>query len=290
VFSNGVTSQAFNVPITDTGTNVQPDLTVLLVLMNPVNGVLEPPNAATLTIHDNSGSYVIPAGSMLVSESGAGAPDGIIESNETVTIMFAFRDAGGTNVANLNATLLATNGVTPVGYATTNYGPLVYLGHSVSRPFTFTARGTNSQQIVATFNLFDGAKNIGTGSFPYTIGLVTNIFSNPAVIIINDNTKASPYPSTINVSGLSGTQLKATVTLMGLTHASPMDIEALVVAPNQTDTLLMANAGGSGGNAALNNATITFSDAATNSLPPYNHITNGVYKPTQYAPITTFSP
>ena len=83
VFSNGVTSQTFNVPVTDT-TVVQPDLTVLLLLINPVNGVLVPPDAATLTIHDSSGSYVIPAGSALVSESGAGVPDGIIESNETV--------------------------------------------------------------------------------------------------------------------------------------------------------------------------------------------------------------
>ncbi len=146
----------------------------------------------------------------------------------------------------------------------------------------FTAQGTNSQQIAATFNLFDGAKNIGTGSFIYTIGLVTNSFSNPALITINDNTKAYPYPSTINVTGLGGTLVKATVTLTGLTHASPMDIEALVVAPNQKDTLLMANAGGSGGYAALNNVTIRFDDAATNSLPPYDRITNVVNRPTQY--------
>ena len=204
--------------------------------------------------------------------------------------MFAFRDAGGTNVASFNATLLATNGVTPASPVNQVYGPLVYLGHSVSRPFTFTARGTNSQQIAATFNLFDGAKNIGTGTFTYTIGRMTNTFSNPSVIIINDLAKAYPYPATINVSGLGGTLVTATVTLTGLTHASPEDIEALVVAPNQKNTLLMANAGGSGGNSALNNATIKFDDAATNSLPPYNQITNGVYKPTRYGTIYNFSP
>ncbi len=84
--------------------------------------------------------------------------------------------------------------------------------------------------------------------------------------------------------------LKATVTLSGLTHASPSDIEVLLVAPNQRDTLLMANAGGSGGNAALNNATIKFDDTSTNALPPFNPITNIVNRPTQYSPITTFPP
>ncbi len=295
-FSSGVTSQTFNVPIYNNVGVAQPDLTVLLQLMNPTGGRLVPPDAAVLTIHDNTGSYVIAAGSALVSESGAGAPDGIIESNETVTMLFAFRDAGGTNVNNLIATLLATNGVTPVGYTTTNYGPLVYLGHSVSRPFTFTARGTNAQLIVATFNLFDGVKSIGTGSFSYIVGLQTNTFSNPAGINIIDAiddthpSKASPYPSPISVSGLGGTVLKTTVTLSGLTHASPADIEVLLVAPNQKDTLLMASAGGSGGNAALNNATIKFDDASTNSLPQFNQITNVVNRPTQFLPITTFPP
>ena len=296
-FTNGVISQTFSVPIIDT-TVVQPDLTVLLLLMNPVNGLLGSPDAATLTIHDNSGSYVIPAGSALAGESFVPA-DGIIESNETVTILFGFRDAGGNDVTDLTATLLATNGITaptsPNGKPTQDYGRLVYLGHSVSRPFTFTAHGTNGQQIAATFNLTNivngSSTNIGIGIFSYTIGLVKSTFSNPAGISIIDNAEASPYPSSINVSGLGGTLVKATVTLKGLTHASPADIEVLVVAPNQKDTLLMANAGGSGGNAALNNATITFDDATNFPyLPPYNQITNVVNRPTQYAPITTFPP
>jgi uncharacterized delta-60 repeat protein len=289
-FTNGANSQTFDVPISDT-TVVQPDLTVLLQLLNPVNGQLAPPDAAVLTIHDGSGSYVIPAGSTLLSEGGAGAPDGIIEPNETVTIQFAFRDAGGTNVGDLKATLLATNGVTPGGTATQDYGPLAYLGHSVSRPFTFTAHGTNNQQIVATFSLYDGAKSIGMGSFSYIVGMVTNTFSNPATINIIDNAKAAQYPSTITVSGLNGTPLKATVTLSGLTHASPSDLEVLLVAPSQKDTLLMANAGGSGGNAALNNAIIMFNDATNYPvLPQLDPILNGIYRPTQYSPITVFPP
>jgi len=189
---------------------VQPDRTVLLQLSAPANGILIAPYAATLTIHDNSGSYVIPAGSTLVSESGAGAPNGIIDSNETVTLLFAFRDAGGNDVSNLVARLIATSGITPVSPVTNTYGQLKFKGHSVSRPFTFTAIGTNGQQIAATFlltNVVNGiGTNIGTAVFGYTLGSWTSTYSNTAPIYIpyigapGGQGPASPYPSIINVS------------------------------------------------------------------------------------------
>jgi hypothetical protein len=293
IFSNGVTSQSFSVPIIDT-TAVQPDETVLLELLDPINAFLVPPSAATLTIHDNTGSFVVPAGSMLLSESGAGAPNGIIDSNETVTLLFALRDAGGTNVTDLLATLLATNGITsptsPNGTPAQDYGPLAYGGHSVSRPFTFTAHGTNGQQIAATFALTSGMSNIGMAVFGYTLGTWTTVVSNTAAIIINDNAIASPYPSTINISGLGGSLVKATITLTNLSHSSPRDIDALLVSPSQLNTLFMAHAGGQN---ALQNVTITFDDAASNFLPHLNPITtvpNAVItnKPTAYLPVPPF--
>jgi uncharacterized delta-60 repeat protein len=294
VFTNGVTNQTFTVQVVDNPA-VQPDKTVLLQLFGPVGGVLVPPSAGTLTIHDNTGSYVVPAGSTLVSESGAGAPNGVIDSNETVSLLIAFRDSGGTNVADLKATLLATNGITaptsPNGTPTQDYGPLAYLGHSVFRQFTFTAHGTNGQQIAATFLLTNNAANIGTAVFGYTLGSWTTTYSNTAPIYIpnsiytSDEGPASPYPSVINVSGQSGTVVKTTITWNNVTHTSPSDIDALLVAPNQLDTLFMAHAGGEN---AMYNVTLKFDDAATNSLPLGGQITNGVYKPTSYLPVPNF--
>ena len=109
IFTNGQTSQTFPVTVI-TNTAVQPDKTVLLQLSSPTNGILIAPYAATLTIHDTSGSYVVPAGSTLIYESGP--TNGIIDPGETVTLLFAFRDAGGNDVTNLYATLLASNGIT----------------------------------------------------------------------------------------------------------------------------------------------------------------------------------
>jgi len=296
VFTNGVTSQTFPVTVIPSAA-VQPDRTVLLQLSAPANGILIAPYAATLTIHDNSGSYVIPAGSTLVSESGAGAPNGIIDSNETVTLLFAFRDAGGNDVSNLVARLIATSGITPVSPVTNTYGQLKFKGHSVSRPFTFTAIGTNGQQIAATFlltNVVNGiGTNIGTAVFGYTLGSWTSTYSNTAPIYIpyigapGGQGPASPYPSIINVTGLSGTVIKTTLTWTNVSHTSPADIDAMLVAPNQLDTLFMSHAGGQNG---IVHATLSFDDAATNSLTQFGQITNGVYKPTSYPPVTPFFP
>jgi uncharacterized delta-60 repeat protein len=285
VFTNGVTNQTFSVQVIDTSV-VQPNKTVLLQLFNASNSVITSPNAATLTIIDNTGSFVVPAGSAIVSESGAGVPNGVIDSNETVTVLFGFRDAGGLNVANLMATLIATNGVTPTpNPATQSYGPLISSSHSASQPFTFVAHGTNGQEIVATFQLQDGSTNIGIGVFGYQLGSTTTRFTNAATITINDDAVASPYPSAISVTNLVGAVLKATITLTNVIHASPGDIDALLVSPAQQTTLFMAHAGGQN---AISNVTVTFDDGASAPLPQSGQIISGTNKPSAYLPVPVF--
>ena len=288
VFTNGETSKTFSVIVIN-NTVVQPDKTVLLQLSNPTGGILMAPYIATLTIHDTSGSFVVPAGSTLIYESGP--TNGIIDPGETVTLLFAFRAAGGTNVTDLKATLLPINGIASPSAGAPyygDYGPLIVGGPSVSRPFTFTVSPgyTNGQQIVATFKLQDGTKNIGTNGFTYTLGTWTATFSNTAAIIINDMTIATPYPSIINVSNVGGVVIKATVTLTNLSHGSVYDIDALLVAPNVQDTLLMSHVGTLGVSAS--HITLTFDDAAANSLTNTGAITSGTNKPTHYLPLPLF--
>jgi hypothetical protein len=214
-------------------------------------------------------------------------------------LWFAFRDAGGTNVGDLKATLLAANGVTSPsstnGTATEDYGHLVVNGPSIAREFTLTPIGTNSQNILATFKLQDGVNNIGTNSFTLTIGSWTTTFLNTNPIIIGPAAPtggpalAQPYPSIINVSNVGGVLIGTTTTLTNFTHTSPQAVGALVVSPAQQDTLIMANVGSV--NIQASHVTLTFSDAATNSLPSNTQsapITNGVYLPTQYGTIPNF--
>ena len=285
VFTNGVLSQTFTVTIIDNA-QVQPNLFALMELLNPTNAYVVKPGAATLAILENGGSYIAPAGSLLLTNSSAAdMAANVIGSNDTVQVLFAFRSAAGFNVTNLTATLLVTNGVVAPSPASQLYTGLQVYGHSVSRPFSFTAHGTNSLTISPMFQLTADGRSAGFATFVYTLGTWNTTFANTNTIVINDYAAASPYPSLIEARGLGTTLIKATVTLTNLSHQNISDLDALVVSPGTSNTLVMAHAGG-GFNA--NHLTLTFDDAATNSLPQNGTIVSGTNKPTQYYPVSNF--
>jgi subtilisin-like proprotein convertase family protein len=128
--------------------------------------------------------------------------------------------------------------------------------------------------------------NSGTGYIGGSPGTATGtivseetlpIFSNPNPITIPSSGTSTPYPSTINVSGLSGNINSLKVTLTNLSHTFPDDIDVLLVGPTGTKALLMSDVGGSSG---VNNVTLTFDPTATSSLPDSGLITSGSYKAT----------
>jgi hypothetical protein len=109
-------------------------------------------------------------------------------------------------------------------------------------------------------------------------------FSDTDFITINDSasppTIATPYPSPINVIGLTDlVVMKVTVTLQGFTHGFPADVGALLVGPQGQYSLLFAAVGGTA-RYSVTNLTLTIDDEATNSLPVYAALTSGTYKPT----------
>nr|NCR87403.1 hypothetical protein [Microcystis aeruginosa K13-05] len=130
----------------------------------------------------------------------------------------------------------------------------------------------------------------GTG---YTVGTTTAVtgtiiseetppsftITNPNTITIPDSGASTPYPSTINVSGLSGTINSLKVTLTNINHTYPDDIDILLVGPTGAKSLLMSDVGGG---SDLNNLTLTFDPTAANFLPDNNQITSGSYKPTDF--------
>ncbi|HJQ68446.1 MAG TPA: C25 family cysteine peptidase [Blastocatellia bacterium] len=108
----------------------------------------------------------------------------------------------------------------------------------------------------------------------------TGTFTNSAQITFTDDnpfpSPATPYPSTINVTGQGGIT-KVTVTLSGINHDFPDDIEILLVGPGGQKVTLM---GDNGGGNDLVNVNLTFDDAAANSLPDSTQIVSGTFKPT----------
>src|SRR5438552_4232213 len=184
----------------------------------------------------------------LLSES-CGVGNGAIDANETVTVSFALRNTGTQNTTNLVGTLLATNGLVLCSGPQT-YGMLVAGGSPVAMPFSFTATGTCGGAITAQLQLQDGSTNLGTIFVPFNLGgmaLTNRTFSNSAAISIpssGSSGKAGPYPSVISVSGVSGQVAKVTVTLLGLRHTYPDDIDVLLVGPTGQSLILMSDSGG----------------------------------------------
>jgi subtilisin-like proprotein convertase family protein len=105
-------------------------------------------------------------------------------------------------------------------------------------------------------------------------------FENNSGITINSSGPALPYPSTINVSGVSGRVTNVVVTLR-MTHTNPDDVEILLVNPTGLrKVLLMSKAGGT---ANIQSVTLTFNECAPRLLPNDSQIVSGVYKTTTYA-------
>ncbi|HWS57978.1 MAG TPA: Ig-like domain-containing protein, partial [Actinotalea sp.] len=104
-------------------------------------------------------------------------------------------------------------------------------------------------------------------------------FSNVAAITVPAAGSAIPYPSSLTVSGLTGTVTAVTVTLHNLTHGSLEDVDAMVVAPTGANLVVLSDAGVPGPGAFATNATFTFSDSATSSIHPGNN-PSGSYRPT----------
>ena len=281
VFANGQTSTNIQLGIINDSLLEGPE-TVNIYLANPSNGAqLGTPANTVLTIVDDDVANFVPAGSALVLEN-SNPTNGMIDPGETVTVQLAVRNVGSVNVTNLTATLQSGGGITRIT-TSGNYGTVKAGGNSVSRSFQFIANGANGGSITATLQLSaPGFPNLGSVAFPYVLGVSSTKFTNSTAITINDNAPASPYPSAINVLGMPNSVTGVTVTLSNLTHSFANDIQALLVGPGGQSCVLMANCG-----PVANGVTLTFDDAATNSLQTNQVLVSGSFKPSKNG-FTTF--
>lgn len=108
--------------------------------------------------------------------------------------------------------------------------------------------------------------------------------TNAALLTINDSlnppTTATPYPSSITVTGLTGLAVgKLTVTLRGFCHAYPSDVTALLIGPQGQSSIVMSEVGGQS-QFSVTNLTLTLDDDATDALPFSTALVSGTFKPT----------
>lgn len=111
-------------------------------------------------------------------------------------------------------------------------------------------------------------------------------FSNDNLIVFPDFDAASPYPSEITVSGMSGFITDVDVVLKGITHGNPDDIDLLLVGPGDKGFIkILSDAGGTNDLGGFG-PTITIDDSAAGLAPDNGGFVDGAsYQPTDYQPM-----
>jgi hypothetical protein len=109
-------------------------------------------------------------------------------------------------------------------------------------------------------------------------------FANTTPITIPDGVigPASPYPSSINVSGLTGTFTDISATITGLSHAAPADLDVLLVEPHGSGVILMSDAPQDDPFCVtpVTGVDLTFDSFAAERIPPDRVLSSGTQKPT----------
>ena len=214
-----------------------------------------------------------------------------IDPNETVTVNFALRNTGSGDTTNLVATLLLTNGVVSAS-SPQNYGVVPAGGVSVTNSFSLVATGGCGGSFTAVLQLQDGASNLGTVARTFNLGAMlggpTHRTNATTIEIPGSSTKGpgAPFPSLVNVSGVTGTVSKVTVSLMGFGHSWPADVDVLLVGPTGQTLLLMSD---TGGGESVSGITFTFDDNAAGPLSGTEAMSSGDYRPSNYGSVDTFS-
>ncbi|MGB7926264.1 MAG: proprotein convertase P-domain-containing protein [Pyrinomonadaceae bacterium] len=158
-----------------------------------------------------------------------------------------------------------------------------------SCPWTATVNAPSLLEIVSRSqeeNLMaqtsDPASRLGLTKAPET---PQTVFLNSTPIIINDRTDdnappgtGSLYPSTINVSGMTGTITQVSVALNNLSHTYPDDVDVVLVGPGGQRAILMSDVGGGADVSGIN---LTF-DQNGAALPDATLIPSGTFRPTNF--------
>lgn len=118
---------------------------------------------------------------------------------------------------------------------------------------------------------------------PRTNAATTSTFSNSGAIEISDVNAgtepepAVPYSSDIDVIGLSGVVTQISVTLNGLSHSSPDDLDMLLIGPSGQTFHFWSDVGGAN---AVENVSVTIADSGESALPDSGAIVDGTtYRP-----------
>ncbi len=236
---------------------------------------------------------VIVKGAGTITSESCTAANNVLDPGETVTVSLCLSNTGVAASGSVVGTLVP-NGtfINPSGAQT--YGVVPTGGAPVCRSFTFTvpSNAACGGTITVPLAVTDGGTSVGTFNYVFPIGTTNapttvSTFTQNTPIVISTAAPpnpASPYPSTINVAGATGTVIGVKVKLNGVSHTFPSDIDALLVGPTGASDILLSDVGGG---TAISNVNLTFADGSPSLTT--GAITTGSYTPTNIGSGDTFS-
>ena len=150
-----------------------------------------------------------------------------------------------------------------------------------------TPNGTWSLYFVDDTGVDMGSLGNGWSLTVTTSGTPATSFSNATPLFLNDRfAAASPYPSAIVASGLTGAVTDINVTLTNINHLNPDDLDIFLVGPTGKRMMLMSDVGGTGDAV---NVTVTFDDAAASQPPDAGPLVTGTFRPANFGTGDTIS-
>ena len=223
-----------------------------------VNAVGIAPNLSNVTAFSSLYSTPNGAWSLIISDHGAGDVGTL--NSWSLTINYATPDAGIWTPV----TGLFTNAAGTTPYVAGTPAATVYASPAATT--TYSVSVTNSSTSSKTFS------SGGSVTIP---GIAPGSTSAGA---------GAPYPSTIAVSGIPANAILTSVTVKGVRHSFPDDIDMLLQSPTGVNVVLMSDVGGS---ADATGQSYTFDDAGGAMADAALNAT-GVYKPTNFGASDTY--
>lgn len=212
----------------------------------------------------------------------------------TATVLTSSLNPSFTAAPNNGVTFTAT--VTSSGSPVT-VGSVTFRADGVQIGSPALVNGSGAATVNTAFTT-EGVKNItatynGTASFAQSSGSLSqtvnnhtsspsaNTFCNAGPISIAASQVVNPYPERIFVSGLAGTISQVSMQLPGFSANAPNGIDLLLVSPNGAKFIPMSDVGGA---LPASGITLTLSDTAAAALPQSGALSNGAFRPANFAP------
>lgn len=200
-----------------------------------------------------------------------GDGDGFPEPGENLLLTVAVTNNTGNTVNNVTASV--------AGGGSANYGTIAH-GDTVVRDITYqvpaNAECGSMHQVSISVSSALGSQAPRTREFRLgaPVGGAPVTFENTTAMSIPTTAgTATPYTTSINVSGLTGNKI-VKLELTGFTHTFPSDMDFLLVGPGGQKFIPMSDVGGS---ADVTNINLTMTDTSTTIFP--TTLATGTYQP-----------